>query len=417
MLLTSSLALIADEIDVLGRQASGRTQAIQIQSATYYPGRLNVIENGLLLSEGLTSRIIARAGSNVQLDTRRRRRSKQVAHALPDYGATFPDPREGNEGGWIYTSNSENKTSGAGGVGAFTFNARGHLIKYKRVLMNTTSNCGGGTTPWGAYISCEEKPNGLIYQVDPTGVRPSQVITMGRETKGGLFESFAYYNKNLLAPQFFATEDSSTGVVRRFIPDTPDWGDPWSILTGTGSVDYLLVDPTTMTFRWTTDLAAARMNANTHFPNTEGIDRRQQQLYFVTKVFKSMFILNLETYTYTNVTTDNGDFDGQPDQVIGMLGKTDKAFRQEGWLFFTEDGGPNAGIFARNTQGEFYTILGHTNAELPNDETTGLSFSPDGKHMYFALQLAGLTYDISRLDGLPFYARTLNIKYHDTTRS
>ena len=54
-------------------------------------------------------------------------------------------------------------------------------------------------------------------------------------------------------------------------------------------------------------------------------------------------------------------------------------------------------------------------------ETTGLSFSPDMKHMYVALQGGaegsswphpGVIFDIYRLDGHPFGGRSLDIKYH-----
>ena len=394
-------------------EESSSSRALRV-TATYYPGMLNVYQSGLLLSQGLTARIIARSGSPVKYDTTGR--SRESAHYQPDFGATFPDPSATNPGGWIYVSNSENRTFEEGGAGAFTFNSNGKLIKFKPVLKGSTANCGGGYTPWNTYITCEEKPNGLIYQVDPAGRRSPEVITMGLETNGGQFESFAAYDANRSAPQFFATEDYWNGVVRRFIPYNPDWTQPWNMLTGNGTVDYLLVNPVNMTFNWTTNVTEARENANINFPNTEGIDRSGGLLYFVTKVFKSMFILDLEAGTYTNVTTKNGAFDGQPDQIISILGPTKAAYQSLGWLYFTEDGGSNAGIYARNNLGFFYSILQNANPKFPNDETTGLAFSPDGKHMLFALQDAGLIYQVSRLDGLPFQAKKFNIKYHDSRR-
>jgi secreted PhoX family phosphatase len=123
-------------------------------------------------------------------------------HLLPDAGATYADERAGNEGGWIYVSNSEiwEKTQ-QGGVGAVTFDKNGNVIDYRMVLTKTTTNCGGGRTPWGAWISCEEVPNiGQNWQVDPTGVRQSSVpITLGID--GGQFESFAYDVRNLDVPR------------------------------------------------------------------------------------------------------------------------------------------------------------------------------------------------------------------------
>ena len=380
---------------------------------SYLPGKLTVFENGLRLSQGLKSRIIARAGSPVQYDTGGQ--SEIVAHVNPDYGATFPDPRAINKGGWIYVSNSENRALGTGGVGAFTFNKKGKLIEFKNILNNSTANCGGGSTSWGSYISCEETPNGRNYQIDPAGRRSPQIITMGLETNGGQFESFASYTADLSAPQFFVTEDARTGVVRRFIPDSPDWDQPWDMLTGPGMVDYLMVDPSTMTFSWTADVAAARLNAAANFPNTEGIDRDQSTLYFVTKRFKSMFILDLEAGTYRNITTVDGPFEGEPDQVITLLGKTPNDYADLGWLYFTEDGGTDAGIFAKNNLGEQKTIAEFVDPAA-EDETTGLAFSPDGSRLYFAAQRAGITYEIWRLDGRTFQAKTFNLNYHSTMK-
>ena len=53
-------------------------------------------------------------------------------------------------------------------------------------------------------------------------------------------------------------------------------------------------------------------------------------------------------------------------------------------------------------------------------ETTGLAFSPDGKLMYVSFQSPGIIFEISRMDGMPFYGATLDIKYHadtDTTNT
>lgn len=120
----------------------------------FNPGDLTVRENGLLLSTGLTSRLLATTEQRVRYDTGGQ--SSEVFHRLPDFGATFPDPNESNAGGWIYVSNSEvrpeNGVRGQGGVGALTFDAEGRLINYQRVLQDTTSNCGGGKTPWGAWM-------------------------------------------------------------------------------------------------------------------------------------------------------------------------------------------------------------------------------------------------------------------------
>jgi hypothetical protein len=130
--------------------------SVLIQDVTYIPGNLTVNENGLILSEGLTAKIIGNAG---QLMTYANGQKSEIPfHIQPDAGDCFVDPRPWNVGGWIYVSNSEapkveDGDEFPGGVGALTFNKDGQLIDYRMILEDTRMNCGGGTTPWGAWVS------------------------------------------------------------------------------------------------------------------------------------------------------------------------------------------------------------------------------------------------------------------------
>eukprot|EP00977_Amphora_coffeiformis_P016670 scaffold5220_cov188-Amphora_coffeaeformis.AAC.2 len=390
-------------------------------TVTFDPGELTVRQNGLLLSTGLTSRLLATSGRPVVYDTpsdaNGQQQSRQVFHSLPDMGACFVDPR--NPGGWIYVSNSEVRTAGRGGVGALTFDADGQLVDYQRILTGTTSNCGGGRTPWGAWISCEETTGGQAWQVDPTGGRAPEVITLGSD--GGVFESFAYDDRNPDDPVFFLTEDIQQGALQRFRVDSspPDWNDPWNILLGPGTTDFLVLNPngsgTGGTFEWTLNRQRARRSAAIYYPNSEGIDVHDGQLYFVSKVYQEMYTLDLDARTYTVESTDRGLFNGGPDQIKRILNHDDNGTtlpsNYDDLLFFTEDGGIRAGIHARNAAGAYLTIL---ESDVYENETTGLSFSPDGKAMYIAYQNDGLLFEIRREDGLPFYGNSLNVAYHAT---
>ena len=207
---------------------------------TYIPGNLTRFQNNLLLSEGLEVRIIAQSGRRVKYVDGFS--SDITFHILPDGGATFPDTRWWNEGGWIYVSNSEARNETKGGVGAITFDRYGSVLNYRMVLENTHMNCGGGRTPWNTWVSCEEVEfTGQIYQVDPTGERPAQKMTIG--SAGGRWESFAYDIRDKAKPRFFTTEDHNKGCTRRFTPSVTHWsGDEWKMLHEEGEIDYLFIN-------------------------------------------------------------------------------------------------------------------------------------------------------------------------------
>jgi hypothetical protein len=116
---------------------------------TYVPGKLTVRENGLRLSEGLQSKIIARAGERVELTGLSNSQvSEEVFHMRPDGAGVFEHPETG---GWAYVSNSEVLETGGGGVGALYFDKDGQVMDYRMLLQNTTHNCAGGKTPWNTW--------------------------------------------------------------------------------------------------------------------------------------------------------------------------------------------------------------------------------------------------------------------------
>lgn len=381
------------------------------RNITFLPGALTVMEGDLILSQGLTSRLIAATGRPVPYKSGLT--SDIDFHEWPDGAACFPDTRVGNSGGWIYVSNTEDKK---GGVGAITFDADGNVIDYRMVLEGTSYNCNGGKTPWDTWISAEEdfdKEKGRPWQVDPTGVREAEVINMGLD--GGSYEAFAYDVRNKNIPRFFLTEDSVFGALERFSPTSPNWNDPWSILTGNGVHQWLLLNPLATdgsvgTYSWTTDLDLARSNAAMHYPESEGIDVSGNVLSFVCKGVKMLFRLNLDGNSYTRHSTEAGLFEGEPDIIKSVLSDEDGG---ETLLYFTEDNGRRAGVHARNEAGELMTIM----EGFYSPETTGLALSPNGKFLHVCFQEDGLCFVLSRTDGLSFRAKTVNVKRHSTEGS
>jgi hypothetical protein len=381
----------------------------------YVPGKLTVESNGLRLSEGLASRVLARSGQKVlftgNLDQQDKASYSSTSfHYMPDGAAAYAWQETG---GWIYVSNSEVLDVGGGGVGAIYFDKDGKPVDYQRLINGTTANCSGGKTPWHTWVTCEEADNGKIYQVDPLGIREPQEMTIGRE--GGNWESFAYDIRDTYKPRFFATEDKGTGALRRFTPDVVDWEDPWNMLHANGTLDYLLLQPSNTTTRedgtfiWSNDLRAAKNNANVYYRHSEGIDVKDNHLFVVSKEQKELFILDLDAMTYEAHSTVFGLFDGQPDQMKRLI--QDSEDDSTSLLYFCEEGGRMNGVHARDANGWYFTILESDNW---GGETSGLAFSPDGKHMYFSYQHQGIVFDVWREDGRPFHGKTLSVKYHET---
>ena len=321
---------------------------------SYIPGDLTVNENGLLLSTGLTSRIIATTGQPVMYDTGGQ--SSIPFHTKPDAAAVFETP----DGGWIYVSNSEDEP---GGVGAIRFNNNGLVMNYQMIAMNTTANCGGGKLWWNTWLSCEEKAGGRVWETDPYGINAERAVTlMGT----GRFESAAYYRPNPNEPTFYITEDVERGALRRFTPDTlaveiaNKWNNFRELLqsnaTGTAKIEYLKLYPETEnsgTFEWTTDIDAARDDAATYYSFSEGIDVARGILYLTAKKPKKLLQLDLERGTWSRSSTESGAFSKQPDQIRFILG--DNA--ESDVLYFCEDGGKNSGVHGRDSSGNFYNIL------------------------------------------------------------
>ncbi|MBQ90356.1 MAG: hypothetical protein CL441_02880, partial [Acidimicrobiaceae bacterium] len=326
-------------------------------------------ENGLVLPEGFTSRIVAVAGEPVG-DT------GYEWHLFPDGAATFDD----GEGGWYYACNSEvfnflTPGEQRGGVSAIHFDAEGGILDAYRILDGSHSNCAGGPTPWGTWLSCEEAfvGDGLVWECDPTGVEEAVALpAMGNRTHEGA----------AVDPEderVYLTEDRSEGLLYRFTPDNyPD-------LTS-GLLEAMLVDGSgAVTWAEVPDPTAAETPTREQVPGAfltpggEGIWYHDGSIFYATKNDNRVHAVDLREQRYTLIWDGSGD--RQP--LTGVDNLTVDA--GSGDLFVAEDGG-NMEVVVITPEGEVASFCRVADPLEENSEITGPCFNPDRNRLYFSSQ-------------------------------
>src|SRR5215475_3101325 len=183
-------------------------------------------QNGVRLPKGFTSRIVARSG------TRPASGSSYKWHGSPDGGACFATP----DGGWVYVSNCE-LPGGGGGVGALRFDAAGEVVDAYPLLERTSLNCAGGATPWGTWLSCEEFPQGRVWECDPIG-RSAAVVHPAL----GIF-AHEDVIVDPTAGRLYLTEDAPQGRFYRFTPTSPASGNRLDLSAGTLEAAEVMGEP------------------------------------------------------------------------------------------------------------------------------------------------------------------------------
>lgn len=372
--------------------------------------------NGVRTPEGFSTRVVAingelpqPAGMSVSGPQLVGGVGTRPWHILNDGGGVIARP----EGGWIYVSNSEvpgtgnlsqlgsqfsvlgnlleSLVPGLGGVGVLVFDADGTIVDSYSILRGTTFNCSGCITPWGTWLSCEEFSGGRVWECDPFAAG-----------QGIAKPALGFFDHEAIAIDaqrriLYQTEDRRDGRFYRFVPDATDWpasatrpalesGKLQAMVVGGAGVAGALTAAQPVSWKDVADPQRAQDQVRDAgaavFDGGEGIWLFRDVVYFTTKNDERVWAYDTVAETI-EVIYDLATAEPPNDILSGV---DNLIVTPQGDILVAEDGG-DMQVVVILPSGELKPLLQLVGQDI--SEIAGISFTPDGKRMYFTSDRAG----------------------------
>ena len=292
---------------------------------------------------------------------------------------------------------------------------------YNADLVNTSTNCSGGITPWGTIVTSEEYPAangpdqngdgykdiGWLVEIDPITSKVIDHDGDGKQDKLWACGRFSHENAVILKDSvtLYAGEDGGSSAVFKFVADTKGdlsegslyvlkLDDPFVNREPTGSTaTWVKVPNTTKSDRNNTTDLAKGLRA-TSFNGVEDVEVHPLtgQIYFAAKGSNRVYRFTDNGATISDFETFVGGKSYKIKTKTGVHtepwadGNDNLTFDDKGTLWVLQDGGKNY-IWTVRTDHTQQNPKVELFASFPaGSEPTGLTFSPDFRFGFVSVQ-------------------------------
>ncbi|MFF0753808.1 alkaline phosphatase PhoX [Streptomyces sp. NPDC004267] len=435
VLATAPQALAADEHEVSAQgDEQGRGRALGYGELVADPAGI------LALPEGFSYRVVTHSGVT-------RLESGEFTPSNHDGTAAFDGPRgttylvnnhelKGPRAKWTYpvplTEGLVYDPAAAGGCTVVEVHRDGTVAEWVGIA-GTSTNCAGGRTPWGTWLTCEEtedlagkngmtKDHGYVFEVDPhdrgAGRDPKPVKAFGRYAHEAVVidprRGHAYLTEDAAGPN---------GLFYRWVP-------PQGFEHGRGRLRALADDAGRLQAakcfdaagQYVDDLSRATRIGTVYGVDWVDVEDRDARTTSVRKQFgegeitrarklEGMWWGDGGAYVVSSYAREESPVahDGQvwfydpkrrtltlqvllgvnaaPEQDGAFDGPDNITVSPYGGLVIAEDGEGINHLFGATESGRTYPIARN---DLNDSEFTGVTFSPDGDTLFANIQTPGI---------------------------